>query len=59
MVSENGETFSYNLNPIKSDSNKKLKELGIIYMPKIEVKTNTPIYNPFNFYCGRIVEGCI
>ena len=43
MVHENETTFFYDLNPIKSDSTKKLKELGIKNMSKIEVKTNTPM----------------
>ena len=49
MVHKNETTFFYNLNLIKSDSTKNLKELGIKNMSKIEVKTNTPIDNSLNF----------
>ena len=49
MWHKNETTFFYNLNLIKSDSTKNLKELGIKNMSKIEVKTNTPIDNSLNF----------
>jgi len=50
MVPENETSFFYDLNPIKSDSTKNLKQLGIKNMSKIEVKTNMPIYNSLNIY---------
>ena len=45
---ENEAIFFYKLKPIKSDSTKKLKELGIKNMSIIEFITNTS-YNSFNF----------
>ena len=38
--------FFFNSNEIKSDSSRKLKEIGITNMSIIEVKTKTPINNP-------------
>jgi len=50
---ENEVFFFYNLNQIKSDSTKKLKELGIKNMSIIDVKT-TPINDLFNFNYGSM-----
>jgi len=38
--------FFFNSNEIKSDSSRKLKDIGITNMSIIEVKTKTPINNP-------------
>ena len=54
MVHENETTFFYNLNLIKSDSTKNLKELGIKNMSTINVKTKTPINYPFNYNYGSM-----
>ena len=54
MNNENEFIFFYNLKPIKSDSTKKLKELGIRNMSIIEFITKAPINNPFNFNYGSM-----
>ena len=51
---ENEVIFFYNLNPIKSDSNKKLKELGIKNMSIIDIKTKTPLNDLFNYNYGNM-----
>ena len=51
---ENEVIFFYNLNPIKSDSNKKLKELGIKNMSIIDIKTKAPINDLFNYNYGNM-----
>ena len=48
-LKENEASFFFNSKQIKSDSTKKLRKLGIKNMSTIEVKTKTPINNPFNF----------
>ena len=65
MVHENETTFFYDLNPIKSDSTKNLKELGIKNMSKIEVKINTPMSKnkssdfDIMFFVNGVSAGCM
>jgi hypothetical protein len=48
LKKENEATFFFNSKEIKTDSVKTLKELGISNMSLIEVKTKTPINNPYS-----------
>jgi hypothetical protein len=54
LKEDNKPTFSFNSNPIKSESAKTLKELGINQMAVIEVKTEKPFnIPPINFNTGN------